>query len=38
VVKADDKSVKLKVLDKSGKEQTERLNVVTVEELPPTTK
>jgi hypothetical protein len=32
VVKADDKSLKLKVTDKKGRESTERLNVVTVEE------
>jgi hypothetical protein len=32
VGKADDKGVKVKVLDKKGRESTERLNVVTVEE------
>ena len=38
VVKADDKSVKVNVTDKKGRESTERLNVVTVEELPATAK
>ncbi len=33
VVKADDKRLKVKVTDKKGRESTETLNVVTVEEV-----
>jgi hypothetical protein len=33
VIKADDKVVKVKVVDKKGHGDTERLNVVTVEEI-----
>jgi len=33
VVKATDKTVKVRVTDKKGRESTESLNVVTVEEV-----
>ncbi len=33
VVKADEKEIKIKAQDKKGHESTERLNVVTVEEI-----
>lgn len=34
VVKADDRTLTLKVQDKKGRDSKERLNVITVEEIP----